>query len=196
MMVDGATSRVTRGASLEATYRAQLALTPRVDRQVRGSILARLRLRCVGLHGPQHAGRSFALVGDAGSTLNPLSSFGVKKALASAWLAAVVTHTCLVHPERAEQAQDFFSRWASQVWQLNLQRSREFAVEALDRHRAASGRHRRRGRGRVTNPARRSRCRDVGRGARGIARLREADTVVFSRRHDPTFVSAPIVRRT
>ena len=36
-----------------------------------------------------YAGPQFLLVGDAGSFIDPLSSFGVKKALASAWLAAV-----------------------------------------------------------------------------------------------------------
>ena len=196
MMVDGATSRVTRGASLEATYRTQLALTPRVDRQVRGSILSRVFACDASVYtAAQHAGRSFALVGDAGSTLNPLSSFGVKKALASAWLAAVVTHTCLIHPERAEQAQDFFCRWASQVWQLNLQRSREFAIEALDRHRSrfwstqASAMV-----DESQIPLDELGVVTSGEVRAVLARLREADTVVFSRRHEPTFVSAPIVR--
>ena len=38
------------------------------------------------------------LVGDAGSFIDPLASIGVKKALASGWLAAVVTHTALTRP--------------------------------------------------------------------------------------------------
>ncbi len=44
------------------------------------------------------------LVGDAASMIDPLSSFGVKKALASAWLAAVVVHTALVTPQHAALA--------------------------------------------------------------------------------------------
>ena len=35
------------------------------------------------------------LVGDAASFVDPLSSFGIKKALASAWLAAVVVRVSL-----------------------------------------------------------------------------------------------------
>jgi hypothetical protein len=35
------------------------------------------------------------LVGDAASFVDPLSSYGIKKALASAWLASVVVHTAL-----------------------------------------------------------------------------------------------------
>ena len=41
------------------------------------------------------ASRQSLLVGDAGAFIDPLSSFGVKKALASAWIAAVVVHTSL-----------------------------------------------------------------------------------------------------
>ncbi|HWP36814.1 MAG TPA: FAD-dependent monooxygenase [Gemmatimonadales bacterium] len=51
---------------------------------------------------PYHATRAcdpgFLLVGDACSFIDPLSSAGVKKALASAWLAAVTVHTALVTP--------------------------------------------------------------------------------------------------
>lgn len=61
------------------------------------------------------AGEGFALVGDAGSFLDPLSSFGVKKALASAWLAAVATHTALGDSSRAAMAAEFLSRREAQV---------------------------------------------------------------------------------
>ena len=44
------------------------------------------------------------LVGDAASFIEPLSSAGVKKALLSAWRAAVVTNTCLANPAMAEAA--------------------------------------------------------------------------------------------
>ena len=73
--------------------------------------------------------------------------------------------------------------------------SREFAIEALDRHRSRFWSTQASAvvdesqipldeLGVVTSAEVRA----------GLARLREADTVVFSRRHDPTFVSAPIVR--
>jgi hypothetical protein len=48
------------------------------------------------------------LVGDAASMIDPLSSFGVKKALASAWLAAVVVHTARVAPEHLDLALAYF----------------------------------------------------------------------------------------
>ena len=48
------------------------------------------------------------LVGDAASFADPMSSYGVKKALASAWLAAVTVHTAIRTRELAETAADFY----------------------------------------------------------------------------------------
>ena len=59
----------------------------------------------------RYAGPRFLLAGDAGSFIDPLSSFGVKKALASAWLGAIVVHTRLAHADRETLASDFFSDW-------------------------------------------------------------------------------------
>jgi len=56
------------------------------------------------------AGDGFLLVGDAASFVDPLSSFGVKKALASGWLAAIVAHTMLTTPEMRDEAVAFFER--------------------------------------------------------------------------------------
>ncbi len=50
-------------------------------------------------HSSEYAGDGWILVGDAGSAIDPLSSFGVKKALISSWMAAVVVNTCLTRPD-------------------------------------------------------------------------------------------------
>ena len=50
------------------------------------------------------------LVGDAASFADPMSSYGVKKALASGWLAAVAVHTAIRTPELAGIATEFFSQ--------------------------------------------------------------------------------------
>jgi hypothetical protein len=81
-----------------------------------------------------YAGPQFLLVGDAGSFIDPLSSFGVKKALASAWLAAVAAHTSLVHPDRRSVALEFFSNWERRVYITHLGRSRDFARAAYAEH--------------------------------------------------------------
>ncbi len=196
IMVDGAVSRLAKGESLDATYLAQLARLPRINRQVGG---ARLR-RAFACDASVYTASRFAaphllLVGDAGATLNPLSSFGIKKALASAWLAAVVAHTSLVHPERAELAGEFFSHWSSQVWSVNLKRSREFAEEALVRHPSAFWQTQASAdvdesqlpldeTAVLTSPEVRA----------AFTRLRERDRFVLSIAPRPTLVSAPLVR--
>ena len=50
------------------------------------------------------------LVGDAASFVDPMSSYGVKKALASGWLAAVVVNTAIRTPEMGATAVEFFGR--------------------------------------------------------------------------------------
>ena len=50
------------------------------------------------------------LVGDAASFVDPMSSYGVKKALASGWLAAVAVNTAIRTPEMAATAAGFFGR--------------------------------------------------------------------------------------
>jgi flavin-dependent dehydrogenase len=84
-----------------------------------------------------YAGSQFFLVGDAGSFIDPLSSFGVKKALASAWLAAVAAHTSLLDSGRQTVAREFFSNWERGVYATHLRRSRDFARAALAEHPSA-----------------------------------------------------------
>jgi hypothetical protein len=52
--------------------------------------------------------RGVLLAGDAASFIDPLSSFGIKKALASAWLAAVVVHSCLRDESMVSPALDLY----------------------------------------------------------------------------------------
>lgn len=70
------------------------------------------------------------LVGDAASFIEPLSSAGVKKALLSAWRAAVVVNTCLDNPSMAGPAMDLFVRRERAVYVDCLRRSAAFFSEA------------------------------------------------------------------
>ena len=56
-------------------------------------------------------------MGDAAATLDPLSSFGVKKAVASGWVAAVVVNTCLRRPEMETAALQFFEEREREVFE-------------------------------------------------------------------------------
>lgn len=55
-------------------------------------------------------GDRFLLVGDAVSAIDPLSSFGVKKALASGWMAAAVTNTSLRNEAMRGPALELYDR--------------------------------------------------------------------------------------
>ena len=120
---------------LERRYRQLMAKAPRLSRVLEGAALQRVFACDASPYASDtYASRQCLFVGDAGSFIDPLSSFGVKKALASAWLAAVAAHTSLAHPDRASIARDFFSDWERRVYRTHLRRSREFAREAAAAH--------------------------------------------------------------
>ncbi len=133
--VDGATTRVRRGPTLHETYRAEIGKTRQLNALMAGATLGRVWACDASLYSShRYAGPRFLLVGDAASSIDPLSSFGVKKALASAWVGAVAVHTCLTHPDRQAMALDFFSSREQRVYAASLQRSCAFAREAYARH--------------------------------------------------------------
>jgi flavin-dependent dehydrogenase len=74
------------------------------------------------------------LVGDAASFIEPLSSAGVKKAVASAWRAAVLVHTCLTKPHMLGPASDFHDRREQYVYNECLRRSAGFFRDAARVH--------------------------------------------------------------
>jgi hypothetical protein len=76
------------------------------------------------------AGPGFLLLGDAGSFIDPLSSFGVKKALASGWLAAIAVHTSLIHSALRDEALGFFDRRERQMAAPSRLHSSHFAAGA------------------------------------------------------------------
>ena len=119
-------------------YHAAVAKTTHIRRTLEAATLEHDWACDASLYFAQrYAGPGFLLVGDAGSFIDPLSSFGVKKALASAWLAAIAAHTALVDPERETIAFDFFSNWERDVYASHLRRSREFARSAATAHPSA-----------------------------------------------------------
>jgi flavin-dependent dehydrogenase len=133
--IDGGTTRIRRGPTLHATYRAEIGKTRQLASLMSGATLDRVWACDASLFSAdRYAGAQFLLVGDAASSIDPLSSFGVKKALASAWVGAVTIHTCLTHPDRQRVALEFFSNWERQMYGANLRRSVEFAREAFCRH--------------------------------------------------------------
>lgn len=74
------------------------------------------------------------LVGDAASFLDPLSSAGIKKALASGWLAAIAVHTALVRPAMRDTALAFFAAREAEVYAAFRAMTGEMFSEAAAWH--------------------------------------------------------------
>ena len=118
MMVDPQVSDLAKGRPAREIYLAQIARTVRFsDVLASASMLGGPWGWDSTMYGSScYASENVLLVGDAGSFIDPLSSIGVKKALASGWLAAVATHTALSHPEMRDIALDFFAAREAEVY--------------------------------------------------------------------------------
>ncbi len=110
-MLDPRVTTVPGRSDLDAAYDAELARTPALRALVNGATMVGAPWACdaTPYSAARVAGDDALLVGDAASFVDPLSSFGVKKALASAWLAAVVVHTALTDPSATDGAVELFA---------------------------------------------------------------------------------------
>jgi len=134
VMIDGASPRRDGRALIDA-YRAEVEKAEALRAAVDDGRLNRAWACDASTYSSTRpGGRNWLLVGDAASFVDPLSSAGVNKALASAWLAAVVANTCLNHPERTDAALGFFASWEADICAQHAARSREFAAEAATRY--------------------------------------------------------------
>lgn len=144
VMVDPRVTDLERSKRVDAIYRAELQKAGELARVVAGATPVGSAWGCDAspYDATRYAGAGFLLVGDAASFIDPLSSYGVKKALASAWLAAIVTHTCLVRPEMEAAALELFSsREAEMYASCQRQAARHFqAVATLRQHPYWTGR--------------------------------------------------------
>ncbi len=135
-MVDPQRSDLARGRTPLDVYRSEIAKTREFRALVSSSAL-------VG--GPRgfdaspyrsraYAGERWLLVGDAGSFIDPLSSAGVKKALASAWLAAIAVHTALRSSSMRAHAFEFYSAREDEIERHLSRDSRRFLADAAAGH--------------------------------------------------------------
>jgi len=135
-MVDPQRSGLARGGSKTDVYRAEIAKTREFER---------LTVDATLIDGPwgwdasqydatAYAGDNWLLVGDAGSFIDPLSSAGVKKALASGWLAAIVAHTCLKTPSMKAHALAFYSDREREIADHLQRESKRFLAEGASAH--------------------------------------------------------------
>jgi flavin-dependent dehydrogenase len=136
VMVDPALTPVAGSAELDATYRAELTRAPHLGNLVKRAELAGAPwARDASSYSCSNAGEpGLLLVGDAASFVDPLSSYGVKKALASAWLASVVAHTSLVDASMQGAALALYEQRERAMYEALSQRSAALAREAADTH--------------------------------------------------------------
>ena len=136
MMIDPRRTRLLKGQGRRRLYLAELEKTQEARRLVAD---ARLESDISGHTASQYtasrfAGDGYLLVGDAGSFIDPLASAGVKKALASAWLAAVVVHTCIATPAMRDVALEFFDSRERATWLGHRRHTARYYREAAAAH--------------------------------------------------------------
>lgn len=139
VMIDPSLTKLGAHRDLRDAYASELARVPGLSSLTRdATLIGEPFARDASAYRSQRVcAPGMLLVGDAASFVDPLSSFGIKKALASAWLAAVVVHTCLIEAGMTEPALALFEARESAMFDA-LDRARvELAQSALD-HGAAS----------------------------------------------------------
>ncbi len=136
VMVDPQRSGLARGAGAREVYLAELARTRELGPLARDGVLegGPWGWDASTYHATQYAGDGWLLVGDAGATIDPLSSVGVKKALASGWLAAIVVHTALGRPAMRAAALQFFETREREVCEAYRALSRRHLAAAAKGH--------------------------------------------------------------
>lgn len=124
VMIDADRTTI-RKSRLERTYADELRRAETIGARLAGSTRTGPVWACdASTYDSLRASeRDVFLVGDAASFVEVLSSGGVRKALSSAWTAAVVVNTCLTKPERSAAASSFFDRRERQVHAEYVQRS-------------------------------------------------------------------------
>ena len=135
-MIDPRRTALAKGESARGLYLAEIAKAPAFTQLIadaalhdgpRGWDATQYRAR-------EYAGDGWLLAGDAGSFIDPLSSAGVKKALASGWLAAIAAHTGLITPAMRAHAREFFTAREREIEQHLSRDSRRFLSGASSSH--------------------------------------------------------------
>jgi flavin-dependent dehydrogenase len=136
VMLDPAITEIPVRARLVEAYRDELSLTSMLSEVVDGASLIGDPWGCdaSAYTADRFAEEQVLLVGDAASFVDPLSSFGIKKALASAWLAAVAVNTALGESAMAGPALELFERRERTMFDHLQRQSAALARDAAGAH--------------------------------------------------------------
>jgi len=137
VMVDPRATHLRRSEGMSGMYRAEVAKMPLLSAVLAGGRLERGPWACAATPyaALRHGKPGELLVGDAGSFLDPISSLGVKKALASAWLAAIVTDSALRSPSMTGSALELFEEREQEAYAFHAALATHHHAEAARFHR-------------------------------------------------------------
>lgn len=131
VMVDPRTTALARGSGPLELYRREVSKAPHLAALVTG---ARLVDGPIGWDASTYVSRvpvgdDWLLVGDAASCIDPLSSAGVRKAMASAWLAAVAVNSALTDAALAAPALSLFAEREARTFERFQALTRRFMTD-------------------------------------------------------------------
>ena len=136
VMVDPRLTELGGRSKLSERYSAELDCTTMLRELVASATMIGEPWACDA--SPYSAPRSFddglLLIGDAASFVDPLSSFGVKKALASAWLGSIAVHTALLDPTMTTHAVQLFDSREREMYEHLQRQSALLSQEAAGAH--------------------------------------------------------------
>ena len=135
-MVDPRVSEMEKSKDLGSIYQAEMAKAGRMEELLAGAVMEGEAWACSAsmYSASRYAEGRTLLVGDAATFLDPVSSFGVKKALASAWRAAVVVHTALTKPEMEAAAVELHEGRERRMYSSYRDQSAEVFRSASEEH--------------------------------------------------------------
>ena len=133
-MLDPRRSETERGSDPGATLETEIGRAPAIAARLADAARVGEATACPA---SLYTTRAFTseralLAGDAGSFIDPLSSYGVKKALASGWLAAVAVHTSITDESMSEAAFAYFDAREREVYRRYRALSVPFFEEAAE----------------------------------------------------------------
>jgi flavin-dependent dehydrogenase len=136
LMVDPDITTLAQRGRLASNYDEELSATRSLRRLIEGAMrIGEPFARDASSYTAHRFGDDgVLLVGDAGSFVDPLSSYGVKKALVSAWLAAIVTHSCVVDPDATDAALALYESRERAMYQALRRRLEDLSRDAAAAH--------------------------------------------------------------
>jgi flavin-dependent dehydrogenase len=132
-MVDPVETRLARGKGIAMAYAAEMAKTRAFRRLFAQSEMAAAPWGrdASPYTSRQFCGPGFLFAGDAASCIDPLSSFGVKKAMVSGWAGAVVANTWLRRPAMQGAALRFYDDRERQVYESYRRQASGYSREVV-----------------------------------------------------------------